>query len=1019
MGVERLYGELGLTPKKKGGELDVLAGLAQLREVLDALPNSREELEAIVDVARRLLAEMDDRLASADTKLAEQVAREVDEARAELAATAKQGVKSAESAADRAAGEASKAGERAADAVAEVRRHESELRDRLAEFDQLLVSGLSSLQGDWVDREQVNAVAALVQEKVEQVERNFADARGELERAVSELRTHVDWRIQGVKSAPPTPTKIYQDGVLVGERRGVNFTGATVTDNGSDRVTVAITAGGGTVDAVSNVAQDRILGRITAGSGNSEELTAAQARTLLNVEDGATNDQTAAEILAALLTVDGAGSGLDADLLDGQSSAAFQPVDSDLTAIAALSTTAFGRSFLDRADAAAGRTLLGLGTAATSASGDFQPVDSDLTAIAALTTTAYGRSVLEAANAAALRTLAGVVIGTNVQAWDADLDTLAANNAGTTTWLAALLNGTYVALTGDQTVAGVKTFSSGIRLDQTHDVTANGIASGSHPVRFRSTGSSATTAPSDVGDRKGLMVFKDTKTDDVDGACIVIDVIQTSNAGAATIKKTGLQASAYTLADNGGDTSAVHAAQYGGGYGLTAYKISATNRGAGFTERATDGHAAEFGITDAGSALSLQVGGRDAPHAGQGLMIQINNVFGKGIVVQPRDGSYDDREAFVVGAMAMSATNAPNPTTSQKFLITLEGAYTAPRGVITGAGQSAASYTTARTKNEKWYLRVSATGGTFTLTVGADTTTAIAYDATPATVQAALEALASVGGSGNVRVLGGQGTTSKLAKQTNGLDWFYPTFTIEFIGAKAATNMSDITSNPASLTGGAGTATLTKIQDGVAGAVQGGSLLLHDSSSNAGNGGVLLFGASTLESSFAAIKGVLANNANNSTGQLAFFTRASTTDAALTERARFTAGGVFQFQEGVNIQVGTSTGTRIGTGTTQKIGFYNATPIVQPAAYTQTYSTADRTHGTPTAGTLTDNSGGTANTTLEALTSGTVYATDVGAIRNNFADLAAMCNKLTADHLDLAQLVNSLIDDHQALGLAS
>jgi len=42
----------------------------------------------------------------------------------------------------------------------------------------------------------------------------------------------------------------------------------------------------------------------------------------------------------------------------------YQPLDSDLTAIAALTTTSFGRSFLDRADAAAGRTLLGLGTSA-------------------------------------------------------------------------------------------------------------------------------------------------------------------------------------------------------------------------------------------------------------------------------------------------------------------------------------------------------------------------------------------------------------------------------------------------------------------------------------------------------------------------------------------------------------------------------------------------------------------------------------------------------------------------------
>ena len=40
-----------------------------------------------------------------------------------------------------------------------------------------------------------------------------------------------------------------------------------------------------------------------------------------NIESGATADQTAAQILSAIKTVDGAGSGLDADLLDGNSSA--------------------------------------------------------------------------------------------------------------------------------------------------------------------------------------------------------------------------------------------------------------------------------------------------------------------------------------------------------------------------------------------------------------------------------------------------------------------------------------------------------------------------------------------------------------------------------------------------------------------------------------------------------------------------------------------------------------------------
>lgn len=97
-------------------------------------------------------------------------------------------------------------------------------------------------------------------------------------------------------------------------------------------------------------------------------------------------------------------------------SAAVQPLDSDLTAIAALTTTSYGRAFLALADAAAGRTALSLGTAATQATGAFdasgaaaaaqaasQPLDTDLTAIAALTTTTFGRALLALADAAAAR----------------------------------------------------------------------------------------------------------------------------------------------------------------------------------------------------------------------------------------------------------------------------------------------------------------------------------------------------------------------------------------------------------------------------------------------------------------------------------------------------------------------------------------------------------------------------------------------------------------------------------------
>jgi hypothetical protein len=38
--------------------------------------------------------------------------------------------------------------------------------------------------------------------------------------------------------------------------------------------------------------------------------------------------------------------------------------------------------------------------------------------------------------------------------------------------------------------------------------------------------------------------------------------------------------------------------------------------------------------------------------------------------------------------------------------------------------------------------------------------------------------------------------------------------------------------------------------------------------------------------------------------------------------------------DGVNLVLGTTTGTKLGTATTQKIGFYNVTPVDQPATVT-------------------------------------------------------------------------------------
>lgn len=93
-----------------------------------------------------------------------------------------------------------------------------------------------------------------------------------------------------------------------------------------------------------------------------------------------------------------------------------QPSDADLTAIAAAGTAGFGIELLALATAAAGRAKLGLGSAATAASGDFdtsgaaaaaqaasQPLDADLTAVAALSTQTFGRSLLTQSSAAKVR----------------------------------------------------------------------------------------------------------------------------------------------------------------------------------------------------------------------------------------------------------------------------------------------------------------------------------------------------------------------------------------------------------------------------------------------------------------------------------------------------------------------------------------------------------------------------------------------------------------------------------------
>jgi hypothetical protein len=74
-----------------------------------------------------------------------------------------------------------------------------------------------------------------------------------------------------------------------------------------------------------------------------------------------------------------------------------------------------------------------------------------------------------------------------------------------------------------------------------------------------------------------------------------------------------------------------------------------------------------------------------------------------------------------------------------------------------------------------------------------------------------------------------------------------------------------------------------------------------------------------------------APGANDMPGRLVFSVTADGASSP-TEALRISNNRAITVSDGGNVVLGTTTGTKIGTATTQKLGFYNATPVVQPAA---------------------------------------------------------------------------------------
>jgi hypothetical protein len=190
--------------------------------------------------------------------------------------------------------------------------------------------------------------------------------------------------------------------------------GGGVSDGDYGDITVSGSNTVWTIDAdvvsnakLANMAEATVKGRaVGAGTGDPTDLTAAQLVTLIN-------------------TADGSGSLLDADLLDGQSSAFYATATSvsDHLADATAAHAASAISFTPAGSIAATDVQAALAELDT----EKQPLDADLTAIAALTTAAAGRSALTLADPNADR----------IFFWD--------DSAGTAEWLTL---GTNLSITG-------------------------------------------------------------------------------------------------------------------------------------------------------------------------------------------------------------------------------------------------------------------------------------------------------------------------------------------------------------------------------------------------------------------------------------------------------------------------------------------------------------------------------------------------------------------------------------------
>lgn len=150
----------------------------------------------------------------------------------------------------------------------------------------------------------------------------------------------------------------------------------------------------------------------------------------------------------------------------------------------------------------------------------------------------------------------------------------------------------------------------------------------------------------------------------------------------------------------------------------------------------------------------------------------------------------EDEEEYLDRLRTRLQLLAPRPIIARDFAIMAED--------IAGVDRAIALDGYNPLANEIQTVDVDATGGNFQLTFQGQTTANIAWNATAAAVQAALEALSNIN-PGDVLVTGGPGPAM---------------WTVEFMGQWEGDNVTQMT-NTDTLTGGAGTVTNATLREGV------------------------------------------------------------------------------------------------------------------------------------------------------------------------------------------------------------